>query len=178
MDNKKIYFIASIIGVIAIINWGFYAFNYNLVEKVLDILKISNMKKIVYILIACVGIYLAMQRSTYLPFLGETVLPSAILTEKYDKNKKLTATIESSDGEYLIFWAAKKDDDLTKLAYVKDAYGDYKNSGVSKFVNGKAPVYLDEPQEYHVRGNKMTKHFHYRIVYSNGLTSEIKTHKL
>jgi uncharacterized membrane protein YuzA (DUF378 family) len=58
--NKTLYIlntIAIVIVVIGCINWGFYAFNYNLVNKIFGSYPI--LEKIIYLLVTISGIYIA-----------------------------------------------------------------------------------------------------------------------
>ena len=60
------------------------------------------------------------------------------------------------------------------------AYESYENIGVAAVVNGKATLKLKCPTEYKVQKGmiKLPRHVHYRLIYANGVVSEVKTVKL
>ena len=145
---------------------------------------ISILAKIILIIMGASAVYLALDRNTYLPFLGDTVIPPSLLNDVAthpNANLEIEIEVDEKNAVSVIYWAA---DELTAgekdgQKYVRDAYGVFDNSGVAKITNKIAILNIACPQEYWVRkfGIKMTlpKHVHYRVVYSDGWVSEVKT---
>jgi uncharacterized membrane protein YuzA (DUF378 family) len=74
---KKVYLdmIIKYIVILGAINWGVVGLlRINLVDNVSRLLN-KNVNHIVYIIIAACGVYLLLNRNTYLPFLGEAAFP-------------------------------------------------------------------------------------------------------
>jgi hypothetical protein len=120
--------------------------------------------------VACV--WLVMQRSTYLPFLGPAVLPSSVLAERrVPKNATVIVDIPSK-ADKIVYWASEPS--KTK-PNPWAAYKDFKNSGVVDVTNGIAEVHLRCPGTYVVRGKVLPRHVHYREVLGSGMMSDVKT---
>jgi uncharacterized membrane protein YuzA (DUF378 family) len=180
----KIYLIAAIILLIGGLNWGLIGlFGVNGVEAINNYTFQSVLfEQVVYILVGLASIYMMFNRTYYLPFLGKTVMPNGIVTEYQTSSptaKTFTINQHLEGGSHVIVWAAlsKKNSDVTDYL---QAYGDYSNYAVAKIVNNSAIVKLDCPQEYYVdkfgvKRSVLSKHLHYRVVYNNGIFSDIKT---
>lgn len=137
--------------------------------------------KIIYILVTLITIWVATQRQTYLPFLGECVLPNRLLSKEINNNdffEKLIDLEIKSNAEKIIWWAADPKDEVEVINDVKTAYNEYKNSGVVNVKDGIAKIAYACPQPYKIKKlfkeKKLEKHIHYREV-SNNILSEIKT---
>ena len=165
---------------IGALNWGLTAFDYNIVA-ILDtyVKQVSNMNiplaKTVYILVALSGIYLAVQRDTWLPFLGYNVLPVQLLTNKTPSKptRKVAVTVEPNQS--VLYWAAKAKGDE---APVEEAYEDYSNSGLVKSNDqGIAELPIEEGTGYVLpSGYYLEKHIHYRVVgLKYGMAGPIQT---
>lgn len=122
------------------------------------------------------------RRTYYLPFLGRTIVPPSVFTP-YTTNSptaKSFELIDLNDATMVIYWAAKP---LTEKGVVKgpfEAYGDFKNYGVSIVENGKANVKIDCPQPYKINKFGLIEkvqphHIHYRTVHSNGVMGPVRT---
>jgi len=80
---KWISMIATLLLIIGGLNWGLVgAFNFDLVSKI----GFPMISKIIYLLVGLSAIYLAFNRNTYLPFLGEAVYPCGSLADKIPDN--------------------------------------------------------------------------------------------
>jgi uncharacterized membrane protein YuzA (DUF378 family) len=166
--------------IIGAINWGFEAFDYNLVEKLSgSINKLFNVNypinKIIYILVAVAGIALALKEHTWLPFLGHTVLPETVLDLKIPDNYDTKVKIMTKPNSKIIYWAAIGKDNLNQDVDI--AYADYKNCGVVlSDSEGYAELYILEGGGYTTPfGLKLRRHIHYRIAESNAFLGEVKT---
>ena len=174
-----VYYAAMIFVLLGSLNWGLIgAFNFNIVKGT------KTFKNFIYILIGISSILLAINRNTYLPFLGETVYPCYALKDKIPANllteNSTTVKVNVPPFAKVVYWAADPENETMKVA--KDpwvAYAYYENSGISTAdKNGIALLLLNKPIEYEV-GNiyrkKLNRHVHYRYCSSPGMLSEVKT---
>ena len=171
---------ALILVIVGAINWGAFAFGYNFVELLKDQVDLffnsnTQIDKVIYILIALAAFKL-MNRDTYLPFLGKTVMPTAVIPLKENKNQQDTITIKVQPNSKVIYWAAKKLNNDNHIVW--DAYDDYSNSGVvMSDSSGVAKLKLQKGSGYLVPwGNKkIPPHLHYRYELKPGKFSRIET---
>jgi uncharacterized membrane protein YuzA (DUF378 family) len=169
-ENSKIklhIFYMSLV-IIGAINWGAHAVGYNIVDilsKNINKLFKSNLpiNKIIYLLVAFAGLLLASKRSTWLPFLGKSVLPGNLVQLKQNTNPDTSIQINTLPNVKIAYWAALNKGDNTP---VKTAYGNYENSGVvMSDANGIAILPIKIGTGYTLpSGDILTRHFHYRII--------------
>lgn len=181
-QNQYIYMLAVFLVLVGALNWGSVgAFNINLVSFLNNsTLNSESFERVIYILVGLCALYLVLYGNLFLPFLGETVLPSSVLDKKmkYSEHAKKLIVDAPANATHVVFWASlpmmKKDDET--LDHEK-AYGNFSNSGVTPVVNGKATLYFECPVNYNVGAfdSELSKHVHYRFVYSNGVMSDVMT---
>jgi uncharacterized membrane protein YuzA (DUF378 family) len=181
-----LYLICVILLIVGGLNWGLIGtFNLNIVKLLNEYTFDSPIfENAVYITVGIAAIYLSTKRNFYLPFLGNTILPPSLLKDIDNKNANISITVDAPNADMVIYWAAEplaeNEVDGSKFAY--DAYDKYTNSGIAEVISGKAVLKVTCPQTYWVKkwGIKKTlpKHVHYRLVYSTGWVSEVKTSKL
>jgi uncharacterized membrane protein YuzA (DUF378 family) len=183
-----VHMICVILVLIGGFNWGFQGlFNFNLVKYINENTYNSPMfENSVYILVGISALYLASNRNTYLPFLGDTVSAPSLIrdTGVERKNANVTIVVDAEGASSVMYWAADPlngGSDGEKFAY--DAYGEFKNAGVAEVVNNKATLRVECPQKYWVKKfgvmkKTLPKHVHYRLIYSTGWISEVLTKKL
>lgn len=183
MLDKSLHIVANIIIISSVIITMIYNINpkYNIINY---FIKDDNLKKIFYIIVGISGVYLLSKRETFLPFLGESVVPSSLFDEKNNNdlekllsdksNSVISLSVYAPNVDKVIWWASKPDDGTTSPTY-KVAYDEYKNSGVSNVQSdGNAYITLPCPQQYMVNNKKLPKHLHYREA-SGAMLSEVKT---
>lgn len=166
--------------IIASINWTLDLYNYNLItiinNSLNNFLKIKlPFNKIIYFIICIIAIYISIKRETWLPFLGETILPSIFIPLKIPTNYNKTITIKTEPNSKIIYWASLPH---TEIPDVSIAYEDYSNSGCVLSNNlGEANLYIMEGSSYTVPFNKeINKHIHYRVFNNNNnMLSEVYT---
>jgi hypothetical protein len=137
-----------------------------------------------YIIMGCLAVYLLFNRNTYLPFLGESAVPSNLFCETTSKinledptKNIISFTIYAPNADKVIWWASNPNEKSNEknLPTPKEAYGEYENSGVSNVQDdGYAYVTFQCPQKYKVLFGKLPKHIHYRETHG-GMLSEVKT---
>ena len=175
----NLYKTLIILVLIGSINWGLVGiFNVDLVN-VFSLLFGQTAKEyiaaFIYILVGMSAIVLSIQRDTYLPFLGHTVIPQpksestpvGILIKKTVNN--LPANVK------VLFWAALPSDRVVENP--TDAYGNYSNQGVTTTDKaGNAVLQVLSPASYKVPFKGTLKpHIHYRYWTSSGMASRLFT---
>lgn len=143
--------------------------SYNNKYDIFYFINNKNVKKIILTLVSLYSLYLLFNMKTYLPFLGESVLPSKLICNNNDNidivnnNNLIHLKIKTDlDTEKIVWWAADNNDKTEVINNPKDAYKNYNNSGVSMVDNGDTEVVLLCPKSYSVRGKELPKHLHYR----------------
>ena len=136
-----------------------------------------HLDKIIYLSIASASIYLAFKRDTWLPFLGDAVLPEAVIPLSQPTNTNTIVKIKTLPNVKIVYWAALNKGETTN---VKLAYNNYENSGVvMSDENGNASLPIMIGSGYTLpNGTVLPRHVHYRILdYSNikGMMSKIET---
>jgi hypothetical protein len=122
------------------------------------------------------SLYLGLDRNTWLPFLGEGVVPHALLRKGTPSEATIGVPVSTdTDAILCMYWASQ-----SKAAVTEDpwtAYAGFENAGVVEVENGTALLQLDCPGQYKVprKSNPLPKHVHYRWIYENGMASEVKT---
>ncbi len=148
------------------IHYGAMIFDYNLAEYLNLVFfrvfrKRGFVDKVIYGVFAICAIILAFDRTTWLPFLGNTVLPSAVVPLKTNVGDTVV-DVKVAPGSKVAFWAAKPG--ANPETKVEQAYDDYSNSGVVLANDlGVATLTFNKGTEYVVPSGKQLKsHVHYR----------------
>ena len=112
-------------------------------------------------------VYLGLNRTIFLPFLGPTVFPYTVLKamQPIKANNAMRLSVDES-AMYAVYWAAAE----TGLSgSPKQAYKNYENAGVAVVREGVAELSLACPVAYSVPiKGELPKHVHYRLVYRDG----------
>lgn len=143
----------------------------------------KNILNMIYIFIGIAALYLFFNRDYYLPFLGETVLPTISPIKKNKKNIIVTTIKNLPPRSTMIYWAAKAEKDISVMTDPYIAYGDYSNSGIAYAnENGEAKIEYECPVTYQVGKlgiikKSLRRHIHYRYMNPQlpGFLSEVKT---
>jgi uncharacterized membrane protein YuzA (DUF378 family) len=167
--------IATILVVVGALNWGLIgAFNFNLVNYIFKNFK--SIEKLIYILVGIAALSIMFFRDTYLPFLGNAVFPTGILSESSPQKADKQIKIKIKPNTQIIYWAANP----SSTSPVKDpwtAYDSYDNAGITTSDHmGNAIIKFQSPSSYKIpSGFTINKHIHYRTVSEPGILSTIKT---
>ncbi len=172
--NRKIFMYATLLVIIGGINYlSIGILRHNIIQKVFANEKIAE---IVYILIGLSALYLAFKRDTYLPFLGEAVLPCDTLPLSIPKDATKKVAVQVKPNSKVIYWATEPSTTGEVTDY-KAAYGHFLNSGVAlSNAEGIAELQVREPQPYYVPYKGILPvHVHYRVCEGNGFVGKVKT---
>lgn len=176
----KIHMLVTFIALIGAVNWGLTAFGYNLVKIIADTIN-KFMKtdlpieKGIYIIVALCGIRLALRKTTWLPFLGHTVLPASLIANTKVANPDKIVTVKVKPNAKVLYWAAL---DKGAKPNVKEAYADFSNSGIAVADSkGNVQLSINSGSGYVVpSGRFIPKHIHYReFGLSYGLMGPVHT---
>ncbi len=167
MSYYYVHMIITGIVIFSALHYGAMALNYNLAEYLSLVFFRIFRKRVaietgIYIVFFVCGLYLAFQRNTWLPFLGESVLPSALVPLKTNPGDTVVDVRVKPEAK-VVYWSAKPSKDEVPIE-VKSAYDDYGNSGVTQAnIDGIAKLSFNKGTDYQVPGGKIIKsHVHYR----------------
>lgn len=126
---------------------------------------------IAVVLAAVSALWLACNRTTWLPFLGPSVMPSGILTPSHPSDADFAVTLQAPcKAVRVIYWGS-----VVSAKNPIQAYGGYTNAGIADVVNGHATLKLKKPKAYGIRGTKLPPHVHYRWINASGILGSVKT---
>jgi len=175
--KKKLYGLAILVLVLAGVNWGFVAiFKGDAISSLFG--KDSLFSRLFFVFVAFCAIYVGISRDSYLPFLGETVLPCSALQEKVPDRAELKVRIIAPAGQKVIYWAAESNAPTDgSLKNWQEAYGEFDNVGVAiAESDGSALLQVRRPQAYLVPiGHRLEPHVHYRICGKNGMLGPVRS---
>ena len=131
------------------------------------------------VLIALAGLYIGTQRDSYLPFLGESVMPCAVLRDRIPEYADLEVTVtDLKPGAKVIYWAAEPaTGGLGKIKDWQHAYLDLANAGVTTVcLAGTATLRVRKPQPYTVPlMGRLESHVHWRSCQDGGSLGPVQT---
>jgi uncharacterized membrane protein YuzA (DUF378 family) len=180
MFGKWLHLISVTLVMIGGLAWGILGLTgINIVSALLG----KTGAKVIYILVGLSAVIVALDRASFLPFLGETVMPCSLLTERTPEHADTAVEIHGlTPGAKVMFWAtepnAKADTDgLAKLNDWRRAYLDFANAGVTTAdAGGHATLRVRKPQPYTVpMKGRLEAHVHWRVCGDNGMVGPVKT---
>jgi hypothetical protein len=125
------------------------------------------------------ALFLLMQKTTYLPFLGETILPPSVLKLAAPTEATFDVTVKvPGRATHVIYWAAGPA--TTIIPNPTDAYAGFTNAGVVPVINGTATLPVMCPAAYKVpmKSTPLDKHVHYRAVFPEGILGDVNTENI
>lgn len=174
--QKKLFKLAIIVLLIGAFNWlSIGVTGVNFVERFLG----KQIARIIYIIVGIAALSIMFNRDTYLPFLGETVMPCAAIPESTPQGANVEMRVsELPIGAKVLYWAAEPETE--KLKELKDwrkAYMKFENAGVTVVgQDGIAILRVRKPQPYTVPWKgELEPHIHFRICGNDGMLGRIKT---
>lgn len=182
MDSSLLYFqkwsfkVAMVLLIVGGLNWLLVGlFGLDLVRFILGK---GVVAKTVYVLVGISALAIMFNRDTYLPFLGETVMPCGIFAESKPEGADTEVSVLVPPGAKVLYWAAEPSTEgLKDLKTWKGAYLAYKNAGVTVAnKQGIATLRVRKPQPYTVPfKGRLESHIHFRICSESGMLGRIKT---
>ena len=125
------------------------------------------------------ALYVGARRDTYLPFLGETVLPCSLLAEQIPDHADTEVSVSGLvPGAKLLYWAAEPaTDGLATIKGWQQAYLEFANAGVVRVdEGGHAILRIRTPQPYTVPlKGRLESHVHWRICQNGGELGPVQT---
>ena len=134
-----------------------------------------NISDIIYIITGVSIILLTFKKYTWLPFLGETVLPSSIIPVTKNTGDT-TISIKVKPNTKIAYWSSLPSTD-NKID-VEKAYDNFSNAGVNMSdENGNVTLTFNKGTGYVVPGGRFIKpHVHYRQLNNKfGMIGPVKT---
>ncbi len=174
--QKLAFKVAMILLIVGGLNWLLVGlFNWNLVKALFGQGVIARS---IYGLVGIAALAVMIDRDSYLPFLGPTVLPCASVPDRTPPGASKMVTVSAPPGSKVLYWAAEPEmEALKQIQTWKDAYAGYENAGVTTAdSNGQAVLKVRTPQAYTVPfKGRLEPHIHFRICESSGMLGRVKT---
>jgi hypothetical protein len=176
--QKLAYKIAMLLVIVGALNWlAVGAVGVNPVELLTG--KRSTLTRTIYLLVGISALCIMFNRDTYLPFLGETVMPCAVLDTHIPQGATMEVQVQVPPGSKVLYWAAEPGAEKMKnINNWQQAYLKYENAGVAVGDDsGVATLKVRPPQPYTVPiKGKLAPHVHFRVCGgADGMLGRIKT---
>jgi uncharacterized membrane protein YuzA (DUF378 family) len=174
--NKSVFIVLMIFIIFGSLNWLAVGLGMNVLERVFG--SKSIVPRILYVVIGLCALAVAFDRDTYLPFLGPTVVPCALIPETIPKGADTTIEVVVTPCAKVLYWAAEPaTDGLKKITDWRGAYLQFMNAGATKAdSDGTAALLVRNPQPYTVPWKgRLEPHVHFRVCGENGMMGRIQT---
>ncbi len=174
--SKWLFKLAMILVIVGALNWlSIGATGVNFVERLVG----KDVARGVYILVGVAALSMMFNRDTYLPFLGETVMPCGVIPESTPQGANTEMRVsELPVGAKVLYWAAEPEtEELKEIKDWRKAYLQFMNAGVTVVgQDGVAVLRVRKPQPYTVPWKgRLEPHIHFRICGADGMLGRIKT---
>jgi uncharacterized membrane protein YuzA (DUF378 family) len=173
--QKMVFKVAMIFVLVGALNWlSIGVLNTNFVESVFG----KTLSRGIYILVGVAAISMMFNRDTYLPFLGDTVLPCTTIPERVPPGATKEVRVPASPGSKVLYWAAEPAmEELKQIPDWQQAYNKFENAGVvTTDSTGIAILKVRNPQPYTVPfKGQLPPHVHFRICDGSGMLGRVKT---
>jgi uncharacterized protein len=174
--EKKVFKMAMVLILIGSLNWLLVGlFDFNLVQVIFGK---GFIARSIYILVGLSALSILGNRDTYLPFLGETVLPCSAIPDRIPPGATKEIPVRVPPGAKVLYWAAEPAmERLKQIPDWRQAYSKFENAGVATADStGVATLKVRDPQAYTVPfKGRLEPHIHFRICGDNGMLSRVKT---
>jgi uncharacterized membrane protein YuzA (DUF378 family) len=175
--KKWAHYYATILVVIGGLAWGILGLSG--VNIVAGLLGRGFLSRTVYVLVCIAAVIVAVDRASYLPFLGETVMPCSLLSERVPENADVSVEINGlTPGTKVLYWATEPaTEGLARIVDWRRAYLDFANAGVTSADGaGRAVLRVRRPQPYTVPVmGRLEAHVHWRACGDNGMLGPVRT---
>ena len=173
--EKILFKVAMVLVLVGALNWlGIGLLGVNMVEKALG----KTLGRGIYVLVGVAAVSIMFNRDTYLPFLGDTVLPCTTIPERVPPGATKEVHVPAPAGSKILYWAAEPAmEELKQIPDWQQAYNKYENAGVTTTAStGIAILKVRNPQPYKVPfKGQLPPHVHFRICDGTGMLGRVKT---
>ncbi len=173
--QKMVFKVAMVLVIVGSLNWlSVGVLKLNPVESLLG----QTLSRGVYILVGVAALAIMFNRDTYLPFLGETVLPCTTIPERVPPGATKEVRVPAPAGSKILYWAAEPAmEALKQIPDWQAAYNKFENAGVTTTDStGIAILKVRLPQAYTVpMKGRLEPHVHFRICDGTGMLGRVKT---
>jgi uncharacterized membrane protein YuzA (DUF378 family) len=173
--DKILFKVAMVLVLVGALNWlGIGLLGVNMVEKAVG----KTLGRGIYVLVGVAAVSIMFNRDTYLPFLGETVLPCTTIPERVPPGATKEVHVPAPAGSKILYWAAEPAmEELKQIPDWQQAYNKYENAGVTTTDStGIAILKVRNPQPYKVpMKGQLPPHVHFRICDGSGMLGRVKT---
>lgn len=173
--QKMAFKVAMVLVLVGALNWlSVGLFSTNLVESVLG----KTLSRGVYVVVGVAALSIMFNRDTYLPFLGDTVLPCTTIPERVPPGATKEVRVPAAPGSKILYWAAEPAmEELKQIPDWQVAYNKFENAGVTTTDStGIAILKVRNPQPYKVPfKGQLSPHVHFRICDGTGMLGRVKT---
>lgn len=177
MFGKWLHLVAMVLVIVGGLNWG--AVGIFGVDIVRFVFGRGVLSRTVYIAVAVSALILAFDRASYLPFLGETVMPCSILQERVPDHADTEVSLHGlTPGAKVLFWATEPaTEGLARIVDWRRAYLEFANAGVTTVdAAGHATLRIRKPQPYTVpMKGRIEAHVHWRVCGDDGILGPVKS---
>jgi uncharacterized membrane protein YuzA (DUF378 family) len=175
--GKWAHLVAMVLVVVGGLNWGAVGlFGVDLVRTVFGRGLLAN---VVYVAVGVAAVAVALNRDSYLPFLGETVMPCSLLAERTPDHADTEVAVSGVEpGAKLLYWATEPaTEGLGRIRDWRRAYLDFANAGVTTAdAGGHAVLRVRRPQPYTVPvKGRLEAHVHWRVCGEGGMLGPVRT---
>lgn len=175
--RKKLFATAILLLVIGGLNLAAVTlFKMDFINELLG--KGAFLTNLLFLSMGVAALAIGFYRDSYLPFLGPTIMPCALLNPQTPKDADFEVQVTIRPGVKVLYWAAEPaNTDLHHTENWRQAYSDYKNAGVA-VADGEGVVTLKvrKPQPYSVPiKGVLEPHIHYRVCEERGWVGAVKT---
>lgn len=180
MARKWAHMISMILVVIGGLVWGGIGlFGVNVVAVIFGRGVLANL---VYVLVGIAAIVVAVDRASYLPFLGETVMPCSLLSDREPEHADASVEVNGLEpGTKVLYWATEPaTEGLARIVDWRRAYLEFANAGVTTVDQaGRATLRVRRPQPYTVPiAGRLEAHVHWRACGEGGMLGPVRTTQL
>ena len=175
VDRHWGHLIAVAIVLVGAVNAGVYGLaKWNPLQSLLGL----TFSRLIYVVIGLCALYVGTQRATYLPFLGETVIPCSVLKDQVPEHADTVVQLHGlTPGKKVLFWASEPaTDGLGRIKDWRRAYLEFANAGVTTVdEGGHATLNIRKPQAYTVPVKGLLEtHVHWRMCGDNGFLGPVE----
>ena len=174
--RHKIRMVILVIVLLGALNSSLLFFNINGINYISDLcydLVRIRVNKIIYVILALALVLFASHKSTWFPYLNETVIPTGLLKNSTPPNANQVVQLLEKPNTKIVYWSVYPNSTNKNRV---EAYDDFANAGVTTTdKDGNAELNIMRGTDYFsMGGEKINRHIVYRLVDYDGMLGPIK----